>query len=81
MVQPFVNAPKPTPLKWHGFDTLYNIMSHYTTVLEAVFYEVLDIPLRELEQLKTLKASARPSSGTPGQSNTVAVLQHMFVTL
>ncbi|CAL8466972.1 g6508 [Coccomyxa elongata] len=55
--QPFVNAPKPQPLKFHGFDTLYSIMSHYNTILETVFYEVLDIPLRDLEQLKTLKVS------------------------
>ena len=53
--QPFVNAPKPQPLKWHGFETLQSIMAHYNNVLESVFYEVLDIPLRELEQLKTLK--------------------------
>lgn len=53
--QPFVVAPKPQPLKWHGFDTLHAIMVHYQTVLETVFYEILDIPLRELEQLKTLR--------------------------
>ncbi len=54
--QPFVNAPKPQPVKWHGFDTLASIMVHYSTVLDTVFYEILDIPLREFEQLKTLKA-------------------------
>ncbi len=58
--QPFVNSPKPQPLKFHGFDTLYSIMSHYNTILETVFYEVLDIPLRDLEQLKTLKVQRLP---------------------
>ena len=58
--QPFVNQPKPQPLKFHGFDTLYSIMSHYNTILETVFYEVLDIPLRDLEQLKTLKVRRSP---------------------
>lgn len=57
--QPFVNAPKLQPLKWHGFDTLQAIMTHYSNVLDSVFYEVLDIPLRELEQLKTLTVRCR----------------------
>ena len=34
-------------------------MHHYGQPLEVLFYEVLDMPLREYEQLKHMKA--RPS--------------------
>jgi hypothetical protein len=53
--QPFVNTPKASPLRWRGFDTLQHVMAHPQAALDTLFYEVLDIPLLELEQLKTLK--------------------------
>ncbi|EIE26652.1 cysteine proteinase [Coccomyxa subellipsoidea C-169] len=71
--QPFVNAPKPQPVKWHGFDTLASIMVHYSTVLDTVFYEILDIPLREFEQLKTLKVQYHGERTEPVSQHDVRV--------
>ena len=35
-------------------------MHHYGQPLEVLFYEVLDMPLREYEQLKHMKARCLP---------------------
>jgi hypothetical protein len=53
--QPFTVAPKPAPLRWRGFGALREVMVHYQALLSTLFWEALDLPLRELEQLKTLK--------------------------
>lgn len=53
--QPFAVAPKNAPLRWQGFGCLREVMAHYNNALEALFWEALDLPLDELEQLKTLK--------------------------
>lgn len=36
-------------------------MSHYGQALEVLFYEVLDMPLREYEQLKHMKVRTFPA--------------------
>ena len=36
-------------------------MHHYGQPLEVLFYEVLDMPLREYEQLKHMKARSSPA--------------------
>ena len=36
-------------------------MHHYGQPLEVLFYEVLDMPLREYEQLKHMKARSCPA--------------------
>lgn len=53
--QPFASTPKQQPYRWRGFETLQQALGHPQTALDTLFYEVLDIPLQELEQLKTLK--------------------------
>ena len=43
-------------MKWRQFATLAEMLQHFHTLTDALFYEVLDLPLPHLEQLKTLKA-------------------------
>ena len=33
--QPFVVAPKPTPLRWGGFQKLHDVMTHYQATLQV----------------------------------------------
>ena len=54
--QPFLGGgPKPQPLKWQGFTALREVMVHFQAPLETLFWEALDLPLSQLERLKTLR--------------------------
>ena len=49
-------APKTVPLKWREKGTLAEMLQHFHTLADTLYYEVLDLPLPQLEQLKTLRA-------------------------
>ena len=49
-------VPKAVPLKWREKATLAEMLQHFHTLADTLYYEVLDLPLPELEQLKTLRA-------------------------
>ncbi|KAK9823704.1 hypothetical protein WJX72_004794 [[Myrmecia] bisecta] len=51
----YSQTPKPAPLKFRGLDSLVDMLVHYNQVTDILYYEVLDLPLPELERLKTLK--------------------------
>eukprot|EP00898_Chlorokybus_atmophyticus_P001501 jgi/Chlat1/2351/Chrsp17S02617 len=51
----YSHAPKPNPIKYRGVDRLMDMLVHYNQTSDVLYYEVLDIPLPELERLKTLK--------------------------
>ena len=51
-------VPKPNPFSWRGVNTLPEMLSYYgSQVSNTLYYEVLDLPLPELEQLKTVRVS------------------------
>jgi len=50
----YTNGPRTMSFKFRGADTLMQMLDNQTDIL---YYEVLDIPLPQLEQLKTLKVS------------------------
>ncbi|KAK9819401.1 hypothetical protein WJX81_005916 [Elliptochloris bilobata] len=52
---PYSQVPKTAPLKWRGVATLAEMLQHFHTLADTLYYEVLDLPLPQLEQLKTLK--------------------------
>jgi len=52
-------VPKTQALKWRQVGTLAEMLQHFNMLADALYYEVLDLPLPRLEQLKTLKARAR----------------------
>jgi ubiquitin carboxyl-terminal hydrolase 7 len=41
--------------RYRGFESLEQLLRHTTQIVDVVYYEVLDLPLPALEQLKTLK--------------------------
>ncbi|KAH7415376.1 hypothetical protein KP509_14G040100 [Ceratopteris richardii] len=53
----YSQQPKPQPIKYRGVDRLSDMLQHYTQVSDILYYEVLDIPLPELQCLKTLKVA------------------------
>ncbi|CAN4126347.1 unnamed protein product [Withania somnifera] len=53
----YSQQPKPQPIKYRGVDRLTEMLFHYNQTSDVLYYEVLDIPLPELQCLKTLKVS------------------------
>ncbi|KAF9676494.1 hypothetical protein SADUNF_Sadunf08G0007800 [Salix dunnii] len=51
----YSQQPKPQPIKYRGVDHLSDMLVHYNQTSDILYYEVLDIPLPELQGLKTLK--------------------------
>ncbi|KAL2549122.1 Ubiquitin carboxyl-terminal hydrolase 12 [Forsythia ovata] len=53
----YSQQPKPQPIKYRGVDRLTDMLVHYNQISDILYYEVLDIPLPELQGLKTLKVA------------------------
>ncbi|XVE68547.1 hypothetical protein DITRI_Ditri09bG0076600 [Diplodiscus trichospermus] len=53
----YSQQPKPQPIKYRGVEHLSDMLVHYNQTSDILYYEVLDIPLPELQGLKTLKVS------------------------
>ncbi|XP_065870951.1 ubiquitin C-terminal hydrolase 12-like isoform X1 [Euphorbia lathyris] len=53
----YSQQPKPQPIKYRGVDHLTDMLAHYNQTSDILYYEVLDIPLPELQCLKTLKVA------------------------
>ncbi|KAM1109325.1 hypothetical protein EV1_008836 [Malus domestica] len=53
----YSQQPMPQPIKYQGVEHLTEMLTHYNQSSDILYYEVLDIPLPELEGLglKTLK--------------------------
>ena len=58
----YSQQPKATPLRHPGAaqqdQLLPDMLTQFQQMADTLFYEVLDLPLPELERLKTLKASS-----------------------
>ncbi|GER45747.1 ubiquitin carboxyl-terminal hydrolase [Striga asiatica] len=53
----YSQQPKPNPIKYRAVDQLLDMLVHYNQISDILYYEVLDIPLPELQCLKTLKVA------------------------
>ncbi|GBG84805.1 hypothetical protein CBR_g39181 [Chara braunii] len=51
----YSHVPKPQPIKYRGVERLSDMLIHYNQTSDILYYEVLDLPLPELQGLKTLK--------------------------
>ncbi|KAG2310103.1 hypothetical protein Bca52824_021660 [Brassica carinata] len=58
----YSQQPKPQPIKYRGVDRLADMLVHYNQTSDILYYEVLDIPLPELQGLKTLKVAFHHST-------------------
>ncbi|XP_051150225.1 ubiquitin C-terminal hydrolase 12 isoform X2 [Andrographis paniculata] len=53
----YSQQPKPNPIKYRAVDQLLDMLVHYNQISDILYYEKLDIPLPELQCLKTLKVT------------------------
>ncbi|PWA36064.1 hypothetical protein CTI12_AA603650 [Artemisia annua] len=53
----YSQQPKPQPIKYRGVEHLSDMLAHYNQTSDILYYEVLDIPLPEMQCLKTLKVA------------------------
>jgi len=51
----YSHAPKLPSLAYRAVDTLTDMLDRFNSTSDILYYEVLDMPLPELERLKTLK--------------------------
>lgn len=58
----YSQQPKPQPIKYRGVDHLSDMLVHYNQTSDILYYEILDIPLPELQGLKTLKVAYHHST-------------------
>ncbi|KAK6942493.1 MATH/TRAF domain [Dillenia turbinata] len=58
----YSQQPKPQPIKYRGVEHLSDMLVHYNQSSDILYYEVLDIPLPELQGLKNLKVSFHHST-------------------
>ena len=63
MHNPYSDLPKPQPIKFHGVDTLQDMLTSFQKSTDQLFYEALDIPLQEYEAKKSLKVSWHNTAG------------------
>ncbi|KAI3856932.1 hypothetical protein MKX03_012340 [Papaver bracteatum] len=53
---------KPEAIRYQGFDHLSEVLIQFQRTTDILYYEVLDIPLPEWQDLKTLKVAFRHST-------------------
>ncbi|KAL3715935.1 hypothetical protein ACJRO7_007657 [Eucalyptus globulus] len=58
----YSQQPKPQPIKFQGVEHLSDMLVHYNQTSDILYYEVLDIPLPELQGLKNLKVAFHHAS-------------------
>ncbi|KAK6944170.1 MATH/TRAF domain [Dillenia turbinata] len=58
----YSQQPKPQPIKYRGVEHLADMLVHYNQSSDILYYEVLDIPLPELQGLKNLKVAFHHST-------------------
>lgn len=54
----YSHQPQRNPLKYRQVNRLEAMLQHAGHAMDCLYYEVLDLPLPQLEQLKTLKVGA-----------------------
>ncbi|KAJ4829155.1 ubiquitin carboxyl-terminal hydrolase 13 [Turnera subulata] len=75
----YTQHPKPQPIKYRGVDHLSDMLVHHNQISDLLYYEVLDIPLPELQCLKTLKIAFHHSAKDEAVIHTVRLLKQCTV--
>ncbi|KAL1558281.1 CSN-associated deubiquitinating enzyme Ubp12, variant 2 [Salvia divinorum] len=67
----FTQQPKPHPIKYKGVDTLLDMLLHHNQASDILYYEVLDMPLPELQGLRTLRVAFRHGTNDEMEINNI----------
>ncbi|KQK09967.1 ubiquitin carboxyl-terminal hydrolase 13 isoform X2 [Brachypodium distachyon] len=60
---PYAEQPKPQYIKYRSLDHLLDMLRHFNQICDVLYYEILDIPLPELQTLRTLTVSFHHATG------------------
>eukprot|EP00252_Welwitschia_mirabilis_P016659 TRINITY_DN3688_c0_g1_i1.p1 TRINITY_DN3688_c0_g1~~TRINITY_DN3688_c0_g1_i1.p1 ORF type:complete len:1121 (+),score=247.00 TRINITY_DN3688_c0_g1_i1:261-3623(+) len=75
----YSQQPKPQPIKHRGVASLDEMLVHYNQISDILYYEVLDIPLVELQGLKSLKVAFYHPTKDEVSVHTVRLPKHSTV--
>ncbi|XP_078172392.1 ubiquitin C-terminal hydrolase 12-like isoform X4 [Carex rostrata] len=75
----YSQQPKPQPIRYRGVEHLSDMLIHYNQTSDILYYEVLDIPLPELQGLKTLKVVFHHSTKDEVVSHTIRLPKNSTV--
>ncbi|KAK4778356.1 hypothetical protein SAY87_018543 [Trapa incisa] len=75
----YSQQPKPQPIKYRGVERLADMLTHYNQTSDILYYEVLDIPLPELQGLKTLKVALHLATKDEVDIHTIRLPKHSTV--
>ncbi|XP_027367555.1 ubiquitin carboxyl-terminal hydrolase 13-like isoform X2 [Abrus precatorius] len=75
----YSQQPKPQPIKYRGMEHLSDMLIHYNQTSDILYYEVLDIPLPELQCLKTLKIAFHHATKDEVVIHTIRLPKHSTV--
>ncbi|XP_047177146.1 ubiquitin C-terminal hydrolase 13-like isoform X2 [Vigna umbellata] len=76
----YSQQPKPHSIKYRGIEHLSDMLIHYNQASDILYYEVLDIPLPELQCLKTLKIAFHHASKDEVVIHTIRLQKHCIVS-
>ncbi|GFY93477.1 ubiquitin-specific protease 12 [Actinidia rufa] len=75
----YSQQPKPHFIKYRGAAHLLDMLIHYNQTSDILYYEVLDIPLPELQCLKTLKVAFHHATKDEVVLHTLRLPRHSTV--
>ncbi|KAL0433505.1 UNVERIFIED_CONTAM: Ubiquitin carboxyl-terminal hydrolase 12 [Sesamum latifolium] len=82
----YSQRPKAHPIRYRGVESLLEMLLHYDQLSDILYFEVLDIPLPELQKLRILKLAFSHAAKTeletysirlPKESTVGDVLEHL----
>ncbi|CAM0883473.1 unnamed protein product [Alopecurus aequalis] len=68
---PYSGQPKPHYIKYRGLDHLLDMLHHVNQTSDILYYEILDIPLPELQGLITLRVAFHHATSSEVQTHVI----------
>ncbi|CAL5332939.1 unnamed protein product [Camellia sinensis] len=75
----YSQQPKAQPIKYRGVEHLSDMPVHYNQTSDIPYYKVLDIPLLELQGLKTVKVAFHHATKDEAVIHTIRLPKHSTV--
>lgn len=75
----YSQAPRPPALKFRGVERLSDMLLHYNQTSDILYFETLDLPLPELQGLKTLKVGFHNSKTDEVSMHNIRLPKHSTV--
>eukprot|EP00798_Chlamydomonas_sp_ICE-L_P022133 gene22133-29195_t len=75
----YSHQPQKNPMRFRGISNLEGMLQHANHKNDILYYEILDLPLPELEQLKTLRVSHHSDNGELQSDLTVRLPKESIV--